>query len=169
MADIPPYWGLNSKEISIFQTRACAYNHHPAIHQLFPESERIKKQSPDQYFTLRRNNVNQNPSLVQWVHCFIAELDTTIINPIILGSSIFWKRHEWGANGNPHAHKLLVIDFVDDMMEKSKKSMKNEFQKIKQECENYDLSTKSDQEIENFKDKCLERIIAIWEDVKNNI
>ena len=44
--------------------------------------------------------------------------------------------------------------------------MQNEFQKIKQECENYDLSTKSDQEIENFKDKCLERIIAIWEDVK---
>ena len=69
---------MTPMELSLFQTRACGYNHHPAIHSLYNASAISKAQGPDQYMACRLVNVLDNSSIVQFVHSFMSEIDTTI-------------------------------------------------------------------------------------------
>ena len=122
IADIPHYQNHVSMDLSLFQTRACCYNHHPAIHSLLPDPQNIKLKSEDQYLKLRLSNVLNNPSVIQIVHSLMAEMDATILAPIIHESTIYYLRHEWGPNANPHSHKLLVCKSLNEMLQDSQKT-----------------------------------------------
>ena len=93
LADPPSYRDQIPMELSLFTTRAVSYNHHLAIHSLYPDAEEMKAKSTDHYSKSRLANVLKIPLYVQWVGSFIAELAATIAAPILQGTSIQWYRH----------------------------------------------------------------------------
>ena len=105
-ADPPAHREITPMESTLFKTRALSYNHLHAIHSLFPNASEIKK-DPEKYFKFRLANVLSNPLVVQFVGSLIMELDSTIAANILHDTTIYWLRHEWGPNANPHTHTKL--------------------------------------------------------------
>ena len=103
----PSYRCATPKSACLFCTRACAYNHHPAIHSLFPNAQLMKQRSVEDYWKFRLTNTLSRPGIIQWVAHFMAELDVTIAAPKLYRSIIHWMRSEWGPNCNPHWHTIL--------------------------------------------------------------
>ena len=104
----PPYYRCATpKSACLFCTRACAYNHHPAIHSLFPNAQLMKQRSVEDNWKFRLTNTLSRPGIIQWVAHFMAELDVTVAAPKLYRSTIHWMQSEWGPNSNPHWHRIL--------------------------------------------------------------
>ena len=155
LADPPSYRDQIPMELSLFTTRAVSYNHHPAIHSLYPDAEEMKAKSPNHYSKFSLANVLKIPLYVQWVGSFMAELDATIAAPIIQGSSIHWYRHEWGPNANPHTHNLHVI--------KSLNTQQHQWKHNILELANKDFTELSDNDIDCTKTNHTQDIRKEWD------
>merc|ERR1712015_143265 len=151
-------------ELSLFQTRALAYNHLPAIHSLFPRSEEMKQKSVDDYFNYRLAMVQQHPGTIQWVHSLTAELDTNVAARVIQGTNINWYRHEWGQNANPHIHKLAAVESLNESLSKWKKCIMEKFQSILHELESVDVSNMRPKETEAITNQHTSTIVTLWKE-----
>ena len=130
MEDPPKERGMIPMNLSLFQTRATSYNHHPAIHSLFPKCIEYKEKGSESYFKYRLASVHENPIIIQWMHAFMAELDTKIASPNIHGSTVTWYRHEWGANANPHFHRLIMIGDLNEKLNEWVNALRDHFKLI---------------------------------------
>ena len=157
---------MTPMELSLFQTRACGYNHHPAIHSLYKASAISKAQGPEEFISCRLANVLNNSSIVQFVHSFMSEIDTTIACPVLYDAFITWMRHEWGANANPHAHRLLISGSVNKNLNMWLSSLKSFFDSILSKCSSYDISSHSTEEIEKYKHDRETELVKEWKTYK---
>jgi len=103
------YRDMIPMKLSMFQTRATTYNHDPWIHRLYENYELMKERPAQDFLTWRLSKVLENSATVQWAHSLKAELHSTVLAPVVQGTTIYWQRHEWGANANPHTYSLSVI------------------------------------------------------------
>ena len=138
-ADPPKHRCRLPKEPTKFQTRAMGCNHHPGVHALFPKAEAAKRSSVDNYFKFRLANVLENPTIVQFVGTFMAELDITVINPVIHDSTIHVMRSEWGPNANPHWHSLLWSESLSKSFGDWVDELQDEFNNIAAKWETVEL------------------------------
>ena len=165
-ADPPSHRNDNPMEVSTFSTRSTPYNHHRAIHSLFPDAEEMML-NKDRYLKFRFANVLKHPMTVQWVHAFMAEIDTTIGGPVIQGTTIYWMRHEWGPNGNSHTHKLQISEPLNALFEKWKLDCTNALDQVNEDCAEINVSELSSNAIEELKATHLENIVAMWTECVN--
>ena len=128
--DPPPYRERMPLSILFFQTRAILYNHHPVVHPLFPNWERVSKLSDEEYFKARLANTLEFPGIVQWVGTFMYEILTTIGAPVLYDSSMYFLRFEWGANGNPHQHGLLYSEKISETINGIRLSLTKEIDEV---------------------------------------
>ena len=167
LADPPPYHeGAIPMELSLFQTRACDYNNDRHAHRLFPNSASIMARCEEQYHSARRANVLKHPSVIQLVHCIKSDLDTTVLTPAVQKSTLYWYRHEWGPNANPHIHRLVMINELNTLLHQWKQSVMNEIESIRTECGTYDLSTLPNDDLESKKTHHTNVVIGMWEDIR---
>ena len=108
----------------------------------------MKEKGPEPYFRYRLACALQNSYIPQFVHSLMAELDSTILAPTVHKATIYWYRHEWGANGNPHSHKLLFVGDLNKKLNEWKATLNTYFQTILSECQLIDTSDKSNEELD---------------------
>ncbi|KAH3725706.1 hypothetical protein DPMN_051555 [Dreissena polymorpha] len=126
-------WREDKMPISImlFQTRAPPYNHHPAIHNLCPGTESLSIQSDSEFLEGRRRNVLQYSSIILFMCALMAELDTTFLSRIRYDGDAYLTRFEWGANANPHAHRLYFSCEFSQHKDSLEQNIQNCFQSAK--------------------------------------
>ena len=117
LGDPPVYRERIPMEPTMFRTRAMCYNHHPAVHSLFPGAEEIKQRSSVDYCKYRFQNVLQNATIIQFVGAFMAELDITVVAPVVQGATGHAMRNEWGPNANPHWHSMLMSETLSTVFD----------------------------------------------------
>ena len=169
-SDPPVYREATPMQLSLFTTRAFPYNHHPALHSLCDNAEEMKAKSTEHYKTFRFANVLKHPLFVQFVASIIAEIDVTIAAPVIQGQSIYWYRHEWGPNANPHVHKLQAIQELNVKQHEWKKEIMKEFQCRLQKSAEHDVTALSPSEIDDIKKQDIasieDKIKEMWNHAK---
>ncbi|KAH3813840.1 hypothetical protein DPMN_142310 [Dreissena polymorpha] len=150
--------------IMLFQTRAPPYNHHPAIHKVCPGTETLSIQSDQEFLEGRRRNVLQYPSIVSFMCALMAELDTTFLSRIRYDGDAYFTRFEWGANANPHAHRLYFSREFSQHMDSLKLNIQNCLQSAKDEC----LNTGQDLDNPLVQDTIRTRVLDCWDHARKD-
>ena len=162
--DPPSYRCATPKSACLFCTRACAYNHHPAIHSLFPNAELMKQRSVEDNWKFRLTNTLSRPGIIQWVAHFMAELDVTVAAPKLYRSIIHWMRSEWGPNCNPHWHRLLWSEYFSALFNDWKSEFSCDFDNM---VDNRLLTDNTAFENEQTKQQTKYDVQEMWQCYRN--
>ncbi|KAH3725670.1 hypothetical protein DPMN_051545 [Dreissena polymorpha] len=89
----------------------------------------------------------------------MAELDTTFLSRIRYDSDAYFTWFEWGANANPHAHRLYFSCEFSQHMDSLKQNIQNCLQSAKDEC----LNTGQDLNNPLVQDTIHTKVLDCWD------
>ena len=156
----PPSWRHDDTplDVMLWQTRAVAYNHHPAIHRLCDNAAKSETLPDDLYLNARFANTLRHPGIVSWVSIFIGELDTLALARVRYAATHHIMRAEWGANGNPHVHRHIISEPFSRFLVELKNKLMTDALGIEQDLRRDDPKLEKDVS----RNAAETRIMAAW-------